>query len=231
MSNIISYMINSYFRFLASGRKRPVFFDIEETRPELLELDRHFHEIKTEWDALDLNILPGYHQVDPYQGNLARENKPTENWQVFLLQAMGATPSEAQKHFSKTLEWINQVPQVFQAFFSILPPGKSIARHSGSFMGYLRYHLGITVPVDVPPQLHIHQSTYTWRQAESVLFDDSWSHEVVNHCKERRVILIVDILRPMPFPASWFNRYLLFPFIKMAYGRQLVKRFSQALAH
>jgi aspartyl/asparaginyl beta-hydroxylase (cupin superfamily) len=44
---------------------------------------------------------------------------------------------------------------------------------------------------------------HTWREGESLLFDDSWNHEVVNESDGIRVILIVDILRPMPSPVQW----------------------------
>ena len=43
------------------------------------------------------------------------------------------------------------IPNLFQAFFSILEPGKSIPAHEGPYCGYLRYHLGLIVPEESPP--------------------------------------------------------------------------------
>src|SRR5262249_16263681 len=40
---------------------------------------------------------------------------------------------------------------------------------------------------------------------EGVLFDDTWSHEIKNECSETRVVLIVDILRPMRGMAGLVN--------------------------
>ena len=52
----------------------------------------------------------------------------------------------------------------------------------------------------------------TWEEGRSVLFDDSWNHEVFNSSDDLRVVLIVDVLRPMPFSlhaANWILPRLL----------------------
>ncbi len=47
-----------------------------------------------------------------------------------------------------------------------------------------------------------------WKGGESVLFDDSWNHEVANSGKGDRVVLVPDVLRPVPWPVSVFGRLL-----------------------
>ena len=44
-----------------------------------------------------------------------------------------------------------------------------------------------------------------WKEGESILFDDSWEHEVYNKSNDIRVVLIVDFLRPMPFHLHAIN--------------------------
>ena len=62
-----------------------------------------------------------------------------------------------------------------------------------------RPRAGPALDPDQGPALHL-------REGESMLFDDSWEHEVFNHCPQDRVVLIVDIRRPMPFPFDATNR-------------------------
>jgi aspartyl/asparaginyl beta-hydroxylase (cupin superfamily) len=117
---------------------------------------------------------------------------------------------------------LDRVPGVFQALFSILDPGKSIPAHEGPYRGYLRYHLGLLVPEQDPPQIRIKDQLYTWREGEDMLWDDTWEHEVINHSKGRRVVLIVDIRRPMPLPLTALNRFVEL-IMRMVYGKQVVK--------
>ena len=62
------------------------------------------------------------------------------------------------------------------------------------------------VPDKNPPSIRLKDQVYTWKEGESVLFDDSWNHEVYNECENDRVVLIVDIRRPMPQPFDAVNR-------------------------
>ena len=39
-----------------------------------------------------------------------------------------------------------------------------------------------------------------------MVFDDTYNHEVWNDTEETRVVLFVDVLRPLPFPESAINR-------------------------
>src|SRR5215813_10642588 len=127
------------------------------------------------------------------------------NWRVFFFEAMGRKVRLNRRLCPKTSALIDSVPKVFQACFSILEPKKSVPAHCGLYNGYLRYHLGIEVPRATPPSIRIKDQHYTWQEGEGVLFDDTWSHEIKNECSEIRVVLIVDILRPMRGMAGLVN--------------------------
>lgn len=49
----------------------------------------------------------------------------------------------------------------------------------------------------------------SWREEKSLIFDDSHPHEVWNNCDSYRVVLFVDFLRPVFFPASLLNRTII----------------------
>jgi aspartate beta-hydroxylase/beta-hydroxylase len=87
-----------------------------------------------------------------------------------------------------------------------LDPGVCLAAHQGPYAGILRYHLGITIPKNNPPFIRVSDKKYTWKVGESIVIDDCYDHEVTNHSDSKRVILMIDIMRPMPFPLNYINK-------------------------
>ena len=83
------------------------------------------------------------------------------------------------------------------------------------------------MPEQKPPSIRLKDQLYTWKEGESVLFDDSWNHEVFNECESDRVVLIVDIRRPMPLPFDAVNR-LAQVIMKPVYGRHIIKKLTDA---
>ena len=138
---------------------------------------------------------------------------------------MGIKPESFCARCPKTVALLEGIPGLFEAFFSILEGGKSIPPHEGPYRGYLRYHLGLIVPAKNPPSIRLKDQVYTWKEGESVVFDDSWEHEVYNQCDEDRVVLIVDFRRPMPQPFAAVNR-LVQRIMKAVYGRHVLARLA-----
>ena len=221
MLTVLLRPINSLFDLHTGGRRRPVFYDIARVRPELAELRRQFPAIREELVSLLNNTeAPRCHEVDRMQTYISATTD--KDWRVFYLYLIGEKPEANRARCPVTCAALDQVPGVFQALFSILDPGKSIPPHDGPYRGYLRYHLGLIVPEQDPPQIRIKDQIYTWREGEDVLFDDTWEHEVMNHSNDRRVVLIVDIRRPMPLPLTALNRFVEL-IMRMVYGKQVVK--------
>jgi aspartyl/asparaginyl beta-hydroxylase (cupin superfamily) len=81
------------------------------------------------------------------------------------------------------------------------------------------------VPDKNPPSIRLKDQVYTWKEGESVLFDDSWDHEVYNQCEADRVVLIVDIRRPMPQPFDGVNR-IVQRIMKAVYGKHVLERLA-----
>lgn len=137
---------------------------------------------------------------------------------------MGEFDQAAERLCPEICNMIREIPDVFQAMFSVLEPERSIPAHKGPYKGYLRYHIGVKIPKENPPQIRIEDTYYTWKEGEGVIFDDSWDHEVINHSKEERVVLIIDILRPMPKVPHAVNRFLTEKLIKPGYAKACLKR-------
>jgi len=88
------------------------------------------------------------------------------------------------------------------------------------------------VPKENPPKIIVNSQPYTWQEGEAMLFDDSWPHEVVNHATDYRAILIIDVLRPLPFFPSLVTKFAVKCIAKNTYGRMVSKRlkdFNQAM--
>jgi beta-hydroxylase len=48
-----------------------------------------------------------------------------------------------------------------------------------------------------------------WQEGKALIFDDCYQHEVLNETDGVRVVLFLDVIRPLPFPLSVINQYLI----------------------
>jgi aspartyl/asparaginyl beta-hydroxylase (cupin superfamily) len=62
-----------------------------------------------------------------------------------------------------------------------------------------------------------------WKERKAILFDDSLQHEVVNNAEEDRIVLIVDVLRPMPAMPQYVNRLFSQTAIRYVYAKGVLK--------
>jgi len=199
--------VNSFLDLFIGGEKRPAFFDIDKTCPQLRIFDKNYPIIKKELEQVlpHKNDMPRYHELDKYQKRISGRKDTEKDWRIFYLNGMGIKVTENYRRCPETAKLVDTIPNIFQAFFSILDGGKSIPDHKGPYRGFLRYHLGLKVPEENPPTIRVKDHFYTWKEGESILFDDSFNHEIYNECKDIRVVLIVDVMRPLPIFAHQVN--------------------------
>lgn len=211
VKNVID--VNRWYYRSAGGESRPAFYNIDDTYRSLRELDGNYPVICEEVEAVLRNRdqLPRYHDLAKSEKYISGTIDADKNWKVFMLRSLIGTPEANQKKCPRTTALLEKIPNLYQAFFSILDPGKSIPAHCGTYLGYLRYHLGLVVPKNNPPSMRVKDQIHTWEEGGSILFDDSWEHEVYNKSDGLRVVLIVDFLRPMPAPlhaTNWLLTHL-----------------------
>jgi aspartyl/asparaginyl beta-hydroxylase (cupin superfamily) len=212
---LLSYKIvgvfNPVFNLFIGGARRPLFYDIDKVYPSLRQFDAHYGAIRAELEQIlpMQHKMPRYHDIDDDLLYASGRHARDKRWNVFMLYCYGEKPAFNRARCPATCALLERIPFLCQAFFSILDAGKSIPRHTSPSRYYLRYHLGIKVPQADPPFILLRDQKYTWREGESVLFDDSWDHEIVNHASEPRAVLIVDVLRPMAWPAHLLGRAIM----------------------
>lgn len=228
--HIFKSAVNRYLSLYAGGKERPAYFDVAKTFPALNTLTAGFPVIKAELDAA-LKEKPRfrrYQDVDPGEAKITGGGGAGKNWSVFMLYLLGHKPEGNRSLCPQTTALLDKIPGLIQAFFSVLDPGKSVPAHEGPYLGYLRYHLALTVPKDTPPKLVVDGKDYVWKEGEAVLFDDSHTHEVVNHSPGTRVVLIVDVRRPMPLFPNLLNKFVTDVVARHTYGRSVMKRLKAA---
>jgi len=222
--HVFKAVANAYFGRYVGRDRRPTFFDIKQQYPALDQVTQAYPAIRREFENLmtSSSELPQYHELDA--GERAISSTTPKRWNVFMLEIMGHRPAANRAWCPETCRALARVPNMIQAFFSILEPGKSVPEHEGPYLGYLRYHLGLRVPSQDPPKLIVNRQDYVWKEGEAVLFDDSWPHSVVNASTETRAVLIVDVRRPLPAAPDLVNRFLLDVVGRHTYGRHVARK-------
>jgi len=193
-------ILNGLYSAAAGGENRPAFYDIDQVYPSLRILDQNYRVIREEMEGVleQKDHIPRYHDVSDRERYISGTVNPEKNWKVFMLATVMGPLAANEAKCPKTVQCLKSIPNLFQAFFSILDPGKSIPAHCGPYLGYLRYHLALRVPKSNPPSMRVKDRIHTWEEGKSIVFDDSWEHEVYNNAEDLRVVLIVDFFRPLP---------------------------------
>jgi ornithine lipid ester-linked acyl 2-hydroxylase len=200
---------------------QPVFGN--EVFPWAAELEAHWQDIRRELDGVlpYRASLPNFQDVCADVGNIQTDDQ----WKTFFLYGYGVASERNCARCPRTVELLKRIPGVQTAFFSILSPGKHIPAHRGPYNGVLRYHLGLLVPEPRERcRIRIDSGFHHWEEGRSLIFDDSYNHEVWNDTSGLRAVLFVDFLRPTGFPANFIQKAIVkmakwTPFIKASQDR------------
>jgi aspartyl/asparaginyl beta-hydroxylase (cupin superfamily) len=182
-----------------------VTFFKPDSYPWIAEVERDWMAIRKELDALLVRReeIPNFQDLSEKQKVLTEG----EQWKTFFLYGYGVEARENCARCPETVRILKRIPGMKTAMFSILAPQKHIPPHRGMWKGMLRYHLGLIVPGPKGScRIRVDQDVRTWEEGKSLVFDDSHEHEVWNDSDSYRVVLFVDVVRPLVFPLSLLNR-------------------------
>lgn len=174
----------------------------------IANLENNWQLIRQELDELLLEPenIPNFQDVSPDQYNLTKDNK----WKTFFFYAYGYKVKNNCAQCPETTRLLEQVPHMKTAFFSIMFPHKHIPEHRGPYKGVLRYHLGLKIPQpETSCRLKVGDDIRYWQQGKSLVFDDSYPHEAWNDSDDIRVVLFMDFVRPLAFPVSIINQFII----------------------
>ncbi|HEX5127672.1 MAG TPA: lipid A hydroxylase LpxO [Rhodocyclaceae bacterium] len=193
------------FMFAFSRTPLTPFIAVEDF-PDLLPLQQHWREIRDEALALrDQEIIRAAQKNDDAGFNSFFKT----GWKRFYLKWYGASHPSAEELCPRTVSILKNITSVKAAMFAELPPGGRLNRHRDPYGGSLRYHLGLVTPGDDRCFIEVDGQRYSWRDGQSVMFDETFIHNAENGSDQDRIILFCDIERPMKYRwAQAVNRFL-----------------------
>jgi len=125
----------------------------------------------------------------------------TKLWKRLYLKFYGKTYStEGMSLCPGLCSLLATMPEVHFAMLSILEPGACIAPHNGLLKSCYRYHLTIESPGHAGCFLGMSNcEKYVWTNGSEIMFDDTHNHWAMNCGDKARVVLFLDVERPVRY--------------------------------
>ncbi len=183
------------------------FFD-EAQVPGLDVLRANWKVILGEAQALmmDRDAVPPLGEISPDHRTLA----PDTSWKSFFFSGYGYHARANRARCPRTAALLDQVPNLVVAFYSIFEPGTHVHKHRGVTKAMLNVHLGLIVPDEREAcRMQVEGEIKTWTPGEYLIFDETFHHEVWNDAAQPRVVLFLQVLRPMRWRGRWLGAIFL----------------------
>ena len=198
-------------------------YDRRITAPPVLEETIYFPDVfrfARAWESIrdealsvarNLSSVPRFHELMEAQAPISANDG--HDWRIFVLRAYGADIANNLARCPVTAALVKSCPNVLSASFSYLAPGKHIPPHRGPFRGVVRCHLGLSMPRAADGRvgaiLWIDGVEHRLANGDHLVWDDTYTHEVLNGTDEVRVALLLDIWRHgMPVDMSLLSRFI-----------------------
>jgi aspartyl/asparaginyl beta-hydroxylase (cupin superfamily) len=198
------WVLATYNSFIRSVSPQPPIIPLEAFGEHRL-FEEHWRDIRDEaLKVYETTEMPSFHQLSDWFDPIS-----SDKWKTFVLKWYGQPVEKNCAKCPITAGLIERCDSVKAAMFSILLPGMVIPPHRGPSEGCMRYHLALKVPKNRDRCfIRVHDQEYHWKEGEGVLFMDTYEHSVVNDTDEMRIVLFMDVLRPLPPGLYRFNRWL-----------------------
>lgn len=191
--------------------------------PWVAEIEAEWRKVRAELDRVLVlrDRLPAFHEILDEVRTITTD----QDWKTFWLAGIGMDCEDNRRRCPETMRLLAKIPGMKTAFFSILAPHKHIPAHRGAYNGLLRCHLGLIVPEPrAACRIRVGDRMCRWSEGKSLVFDDTFNHEVWNDTEGTRVVLFVDFARPLRAPFHRLNLALLAlgalaPFLRRASRR------------
>lgn len=178
------------------------------TFPWVEEIEKEWPLIRAELDRVLLRQaeLPNFQDISSDVKTITTDN----HWKTFFLIGFGVKSERNIQQCPQTWRIVQKIPGLKTAMFSIFEPGKHLPPHRGPYNGVLRLHLGLVVPEPRDKlAIRVDKQVCHWEEGKALVFDDAYEHEAWNHTDKTRVVLFVDFVKPLRFPANLVNWLLM----------------------
>jgi len=176
--------------------------------PWAAEIEAAWPAIRAELDRVLLRQadLPTFQDISTDVRTISTDKR----WKTFFLLGFGIRSEQNIAACPATWRAVQKIPGLKTAMFSIFEPGKHLPPHRGPYNGVLRLHLGMIVPEPADRlAIRVRNQVCHWQEGKALIFDDAYEHEAWNHTDHTRVVLFVDFVKPLKFPASLVNGLLM----------------------
>jgi len=203
-----SYCLYPYNYYIETMYNKKVFYTPEEkvnVFPTSILLEKYYTKIRQEFYKLS------YDKNNMWSRFTNEDEEFFNGWNTIVLRSFNKNHKENMAKCPTLSKILMSDDNITTAIFSILEPGKTLHPHYGPFKGVLRYHLGIIIP---PPDagdcyISVDNQMYEWKEGEGVLFDESYKHFATNQTNQSRVILFLDVKRPLSTGLGIINNILI----------------------
>jgi aspartyl/asparaginyl beta-hydroxylase (cupin superfamily) len=172
------------------GQEAP-FYNREDL-PWTKVLEDNWEMIRDEVITL-IEVQPA--RLKPYFINKSM-SFPPRKWKTMGLYFWKFRMHNNCKRCPKTVRLMKQIPNLTSCSLSVLEPGSNINPHQGDTNAVIRCHLGLSVPASLPEcGFQVGKEIRSWENGKALPFCDAQTHMAWNNSKERRLILIIDVMR------------------------------------
>jgi ornithine lipid ester-linked acyl 2-hydroxylase len=202
---VISKKVISFFEFLIEFFDGKIVFDNPYRINGVENLEKNAEKILNEYVSIcNQREIPGIDEFFIEQKILANN----KSWKSFPLYVYGNEFEDNTNLCPATKDALLKIHGFKTAMFSILSAGQKIPPHRGPFKGLLRIHLGLIIPENSQEKCYIELNGVrkSWEFGKTMLFDDTHTHAAYNYTNEDRVVLFIDVLRPLPMPLQFINK-------------------------
>ena len=178
-----------------------------ETLAGLEVLQSNWQTIQVEALALleERDQIPAFGKISPDHRRIASGPQ----WKSFFFEGYGFRSPKNCAKCPETAQLLEQVPGLVVAFFSIMEGDTHVPRHKGLTKAWLNCHLPLVVPTKPGRcEMHVDGQCVKWTEGEWLVFDETYHHEVWNDTGQPRVVLFLQVRRPMRWPGRALAKIL-----------------------
>lgn len=175
--------------------------------PVLAELEDKWEIVRDEMRPLldEREGIPAFGKISPDHRRIA----PTAAWKSFFFEGYGYRSERNRQRCPQAAAMLDRVPGLIVAFFSIMEPDTHVPRHRGLTKAWINCHLPLAVPQGPGRcEMAVDGQVCRWEEGRWLLFDETHAHEVWNDTDEPRVVLFLQVMRPMRWPGRLAARLI-----------------------
>jgi aspartyl/asparaginyl beta-hydroxylase (cupin superfamily) len=171
---------------------QPSFYDVKDL-PWVPLLEENWEVMRDELLAL---IEEEPKRLQPYFIN-KKMSFPPKKWKTMGLYYWKITMHKNCDKCPKTVAIIKSIPGLTSFSVSVLEAESNINPHQGDTDAIYRCHIGVSIPDDLPNcGFQVGKEVRPWKEGKVLPFCDAQMHTAWNNTKERRIIIILDVMRP-----------------------------------